>query len=158
MEPQVNTRARLVFALVAGVALVAVIVIVAAGSGSGNEGDAAAAPPECVDAWNDDPAAVSIGQHQAVGHGYSRVQIAYSSEDGSEIGPDPISGGGCVVVFAATRLDPEQIAAAQINLGKQWEPLSQYADPTRLGELQSGARAAANATIAQDGTVEASSS
>ena len=155
MEPQVNTRARVAFALVAALALVSVVVVVATSS-SEPEADVAAAPQECLDQWNEDLAAVSLGQHQAVGHGYSRVQVAYASHDGSEIGPEPLPGGGCVVVFAATRLDPEQIAAAQIRVGRLWEPLSKYADPARLGELQSGALAAANATLRQDGTVEAS--
>ena len=64
------------------------------------------------------------------------------------MGAEPIPGGGCAAVFAATRLDPEPGAAAQISLRSRWEPLSNYADPTRLAQLQSQALGAANAELA----------
>jgi hypothetical protein len=56
-----------------------------------------------------------------------------------------------VVVFAAPRLDPEPVAAAEINLRGSWTPLSGSADSRRLAELQSEAVSAANAELGQDG-------
>lgn len=156
MESHADNRARLLIVAGAVAALaILIVVVVAAGGGSEPEREFAAAPRECLDRWNQDLAQTNFGRHQAISHGYTRVQVAYSSADGSEVGAEPIPGGGCAVVFAATRLDPEPGAAAQISLRSRWEPLSNYADPTRLAQLQSQALGAANAELGADGMLAA---
>jgi hypothetical protein len=152
MESAENTRARALIAIGAVLSLgTLVAVVLLAGSGSGEERGFAPAPEECIERWNSDDDAVATGVHNAVSHAYSRVQVAYASRDGAELGDAPIEGGGCVVVFAASQLDPEPVAAAEINLRRSWTPLSGSADPSRLAELQSEAVSAANAELGQDG-------
>ncbi len=95
-----------------------------------------------------------FGQHQATAHRYSAIQVLRLGDDGG-----PVEGGedgNCAVVFAATTLDPEPGAAAQILL-KKWEPLSGVpgVKSERLGQLQSEALQAANATLNSDGTLGA---
>lgn len=147
-----HTHARALIAIGALLGFGALIVVVlVAGSGEDPKREFAEAPAECVDRWNESPDAVSTGVHNALSHGYSRVQVAYSSEDGSEISASPVQGGGCVVVFAAPQLDPEPLAAAEIDLEGSWRPLSTVAETSRLGELQGEAQAAANAELSTDG-------
>jgi hypothetical protein len=154
MEPAENTRARALIAIGALLALgVLVAVVVLAGSGSDEEAEAFAAPEKCIEGWNSDSKAVASGLHNFQQHGYTQVQVAYASADGSELGPDRIEGGGCVVVFAASQLDPEPVAAAEIQLDDEWAPLSATADPARLAELQSAALGGANATLGTDGRI-----
>jgi hypothetical protein len=149
-----NTRARALIAIGGLVALGALIaVVLVAGSGSDEEREFSAAPQECVDLWNSDDDALNTGVHNALAHAYSRVQVAYASEDGSELADTPVDGGGCIVVFAASQLDPEPIAAAEINLDGSWTPLSGAVETARLAELQSEALDAANAELGQDGRI-----
>jgi hypothetical protein len=150
VESEQNNRARALIAIGAFAAFGILIgVIVLAGGGDGS--DVAAAPEECVEAWNGDPHAVSTGVHNFDSHGYASVQVAYANEDGTEVASTPVEGGGCVVVFAAQALDPEPVAAAEINLAQRWLPLSQGADLDRLAELQREATSAANAQLSEDG-------
>ena len=149
-EIQESSRARALIAIVAlagfGV-LIAVILLT-----GGSEGRTfTEAPAECVERWNDDPHAVSNGVHNFNSHGYASVQVAYASVDGSEVASTPVTGGGCVVVFAAQALDPEPVAAAEINLSERWVPLSTKTVEERLAELQSDAISAANARLSADG-------
>jgi hypothetical protein len=157
MEPTQNTRARALIAIGALLALSVIVgVVLIAGSGSEERAEAFAAPDKCIEGWNSDRKAVASGRHNSIGHGYTQVQVAYASADGTELGGDPIEGGGCVVVFAAGQLDPEPVAAAEIQLDGRWTPLSTTADPARLAQLQSAALGNANATLAPDGRISAS--
>ena len=151
-ETQQNNRARALIAICAMAAL-AILVVVIVATGGSSERDFADAPSECVDSWNADAQAKSTGIHNFTAHSYSSVQVAYASDDAAEISPSPVSGGGCIVVFAAQALDPEPVAAAEINLGDEWEPMSTKAELDRLAELQSNALAEANATLGSDGGV-----
>jgi hypothetical protein len=58
------------------------------------------------------------------------------------------------VVFAASALDPEPIAAAQILSGGTWTPLSELADTARLTTLQQNAQSDYNARVTPEGTLE----
>jgi hypothetical protein len=148
---QQDTRARALVAIGALAAFGLLIgVVVAVGAGSGDP-EVAEAPDECVESWNDDPQAVNTGVHNFSSHGYASVQVAYASEDGTEVDSSPVSGGGCVVVFPAQALDPEPVAAAEINLSGEWVPLSATADTDTLARLQSEAISAANASLLEDG-------
>ena len=153
-ESQVNTRARAVIAIAAFLAFGVLIVVILL-TGGEDEREFAAAPAECVDSWNEDSHALSTGVHNFNSHGYASVQVAYASEDGTEIGSSPVDGGGCVVVFAAQALDPEPVAAAEINLDEEWVPLSTNADTDTLAQLQSDALGDANARLSEDGRLAA---
>jgi len=155
LEESENTRARALIAIGALLGLGALVaVILVASSGSGSEDEFAPAPESCVNAWNSSQDAVETGRHNSLSHGYYRVQVAYATPDGAEISESPLEGGECVVVFAAGQLDPEIIAAAEIQEGRNWTALSAGgADPARLAELQSQAVGAANATLGPDGLI-----
>lgn len=149
-EGQGTSRTRALIAIGALTAFGVLITVIVLAGGS-DEREAAAAPEECLNSWNDDRDAVSTGVHNFGSHGYASVQAAYASEDGSEVAASPVEGGGCVVVFAAQALDPEPAAAAEINLSGEWVPLSQSADAETLAQLQAGAVADANARLSDDG-------
>jgi hypothetical protein len=144
------SRSRLYFTGVLAAGLLAVVLIVALSAG-GEDGSSAPADPECVEAWNSDPAQVALGVHQFNGHGYSRVQVTRVAEDGGPLGEDEM--GPCAVVFAADALDPEPGAAAQVLRRERWGPLSELpeATPDRLAALQSEAIDAANASLEGNG-------
>lgn len=154
MDATENTRARALIAIGALVALVVLVVVVLLGSGEG-EREFAAAPDECVERWNQSEDALATGRHNSGSHGYFQVQVAYATEDGSAVSPDPVEDGGCIVIFAASQLDPEPVAAAEINAGRSWAPLSATAETSRLAELQSQALGEHNAELGQDGAVTA---
>ena len=147
-----SSRGRALIAIGALAALGILIAVVLLAT-SESEHELAAAPQECLDRWNNDEQAVATGVHNAVSHGYTRVQVAYSSADAKKLSEERIPGGGCAIVFAASQLDPEPIAAAKIYLEGAWVPLSTVADPARLSELQSEAVSAASAALTQDGRV-----
>jgi hypothetical protein len=152
VETQPNNRARALIAIGALAAfgvLIAVILLL----GGSEERAFAEAPGECVESWNEDAGALSTGVHNYNSHQYASARVAYASEDGTEVGSEPVEGGGCVVVFAAQALDPEPNAAAEINLAEEWVPLSQSADTATLAELQSDAVSEANATLTEDGSL-----
>lgn len=154
VESQQNNRARALIAIGAMAAL-AVLIVVILLTGGEAERTFDPAPDECVTAWNEDSHAVSTGVHNFNSHGYASVQVAYASKDGEEVSSSPVSGGGCIVVFAAQALDPEPVAAAEINVGNSWVPMSTEADVDRLAELQSNALGDANARLAEDGQLTA---
>lgn len=133
--------------MLAGLSIVVVVVVV---SSSESGGDASAADPACLEAWNSDETAVGFGQHQFGGHGYERVQVLRVDGSGT---PTEAEDGMCGVVFAATELDPEPGARAQVLLDGSWtgfESLGGVNDRA-IGQLQSDAVAGTNATLTSDG-------
>ncbi len=140
--------------LLAGLAVV-VVVVVLAGSDGGGEGGAA--DPACIEAWNSDETAVGFGQHQFGGHGYERVQILRVDAAGV---PSDAEDALCAVVFAATELDPEPGARAQVLLDGSWtgfESLGSVNDRA-IGQLQSDAVAGTNASLTSEGELVPQSS
>ena len=153
-EDASSRRGRLLLAAGLGAALVLAVVLVAVLGSSGEDRKFSAAPPQCIDRWNADQAAVAFGQHQSGSHGYYEVQVLSLSNDGaSEVAAgDP--GASCAVVFAATALDPEPVSAAQIEKRGAWIPLSQLVEFNRLAALQSEAQLAYNAQLTPEGTIQ----
>jgi hypothetical protein len=134
--------------LLAGLAAVVVVVVL---SGGGGGGDARrAADPACLEAWNSDETAVGFGQHQFGGHGYERVQVLRVDGSGT---PTEAEDGMCGVVFAATELDPEPGARAQVLLDGSWTGFESLrgVNDRAIGQLQSDAVAGTNATLTSDG-------
>ena len=134
----------------AGLAVVVVVVVVSGSDG----GEAGAADPACIEAWNSDETAVSFGQHQFGGHGYERVEVLRVDEQGT---PSDAESGLCAVVFAAGELDPEPGARAQVLLDGSWtgfESLGAIDDRT-IGQLQSDAVAGTNASLTSEGELVA---
>jgi hypothetical protein len=131
---------------------VAIVVVILSGSGSDAGGDGA--DPACVEAWNADETAVRFGQHQFGGHGYERVQVLRVDRSGA---PTEEANGLCAVVFAATELDPEPGARAQVLLDGSWtgfESLGSVNDRA-IGQLQSDAVAGTNASLSAEGSLVA---
>ena len=139
---------RLIFAGVLALGLLVAVLIVVIAGGGGDSGPPA--DPDCISAWNDDSTAVSLGVHQFDGHGYDLVEVARIDQAGRRA-----EAGDCAVIFAASTLDPEISAAAQIQRQGKWRPLSGEPGitPERLGELQGEATSKVNATLDDDGTL-----
>jgi hypothetical protein len=152
--------ARLVFA--GGLAAILAIVVAATLIlGTGDEGgrEFAAAPNRCIDQWNSDPDAVSLGQHQfdapPTGHGYLDVQVTTLSADGArEVAADD-PGSICALVFAAPALDPEVGSAVQVWMNRGWHTLFGVQSEDRIAAMQIEAQSAYNAQLGPDGTITA---
>jgi hypothetical protein len=137
--------------LLAGLAVVVAVVVLSASDGGGDGG---AADPACIEAWNSDETAVGFGQHQFGGHGYERVQVLRVDGGGA---PSDAEDALCAVVFAATELDPEPGARAQVLLDGSWtgfESLGGVNDRA-IGQLQSDAVAGTNARLTSEGELVA---
>ena len=139
------------WAAVAGAVLVLVAGVVVAVALRDSE-EASGAPAECVEAWNEDRAAVALGRHQYSDHGYNRVEITRLDPAALTTGE-----GDCTVIFPARLLDPEPIAAAMIQRDGRWVPLADLRGVTLpdLGKLQAGALDAANGSLVRKGLIEA---
>jgi hypothetical protein len=137
------------------VALVALLLVVGGVVVLGSSGDGqtiAAAPSECIEAWNADETALGTGAHAASLHGYTRAWAVYMGEAGE---PNPDSDGSCAIVFPAVRPDPEPPFAAIILVGDRWVPLSEQpgVSPQVLSELQNEALDSANANLFPNGSL-----
>jgi hypothetical protein len=127
-----------------------VAVLLSAADDSGTSAEA-----ECIEAWNDDPLARTLGVHQSSAHGYLEVHVLRLADDGQD--PVPGQTGRCAVAFAAETLDPEARAAAQLQFkGIVWRPVSDLPGMTseRLLELQHIAAEEPNANLSLSGTLD----
>jgi hypothetical protein len=142
-------RGRIAIAIGAAAALVALVAIVAVAGGGDKQ--TASAPPECVRAWNADPAAVAFGRHNYTSHGYQGALVTYLTEDAEDV--DSAEHGLCAVIFPAQALDSEPVAAGEVLKGGTWTPISelQGVELTRVGELQVMAAGAPNTRLADTG-------
>ena len=146
------TRDRLLIALGAALALTAAIVIVAITSGGDSEGPGfVSAPKRCIDAWNDDEAALAYGRHNFSFHLYEGARVTFLSETGEEVGEG--QGGLCAVIFPSEALDPEPFAAGQVLRKDLWFPVSELEEIelNRLAELQVLAAGSPNTTLDTQG-------
>ncbi len=151
-QTRTSPGARFGVLLAGAVLLAGLTAIVLIGTGSSSEeGTGAPAPPRCLEAWNSDSLAIEYGRHNSLGHGYSDAQVGRMPREGSTSLSSKPDGGECAVVFAAEQLDPEPVAAGQIQLEGEWVPLSSLVEPAALAELQSAAVGGANATITEQG-------
>jgi hypothetical protein len=134
---------------VAGVALAVVVGVVALGGGE----DAPEAAPldlACVEAWNDDEAALAYGRHNFNFHDYEAARVIHLDVPaGAELGRER---NPCAVVFPSETLDPEPEAAGMAFLGGTWITLSSVGfNDIKRAELQAEAAAAPNAGIDRQG-------
>jgi hypothetical protein len=137
------------FAAAAGAVLAAVVAVVAlAGGDSGPEEE----PLElaCVEAWNDDEAALAYGRHNFNFHDYEAARVIRLSVPGAaRLGGEETP---CAVIFPSETLDPEPEAAGMAFVGRAWTVLSSLGfDEIRRAELQAEAAAAPNAAIDRQG-------
>jgi hypothetical protein len=145
---QASTRARLAIALGAAVVLTAIVVVVAVASGGGSDDEPPPpAPPNCVEAWNADPAALAYGRHNFNFHLYTGALVTFLALDGEVVGTGEV--GLCAVIFPSEALDPEPFAAGQVLQGRNWKPISELPEVElrRLAELQVQAAGAPNTTL-----------
>ncbi len=151
-----DSRARILIAVGAAVALAAVIAVIAVASGGGSDGrDVVAAPERCVDAWNRDQAALAYGRHNFSFHLYEGALVTYLTKTGEEVVEG--EGGLCAVIFPSQALDPEPFAAGQVLEGKLWFPISELdqMELSRLAELQVLAAGSPNTTLDVQGVLAA---
>jgi hypothetical protein len=139
-----------VIAVGAAVVLITIVAVVALAGGGGDD-ERAEAPPECVRAWNSDPAAVAFGRHNYNGHGYEGALVTYLTDEAEEV--DSPELGRCAVIFPAQALDPEPIAAGEVLRAGTWTPISELSgvELTRVGELQVLAAGAPNMRLGSTG-------
>jgi hypothetical protein len=152
LSEQGARRLRLALAAILAATLTGLIAValLSAGDDSGKPAEA-----ECIDAWNDDPLARTLGVHQSGAHGYLEAHVLRLADDGGA--PRPRQQGRCAVAFAADTLDPEARAAAQLQFkGTIWRPVSDLpgVTPERLLELQHIAAEEPNANLAPTGTID----
>jgi hypothetical protein len=122
--------------------------VVAIASGrSDQDAPVAGAPPTCVKAWNDDPAARAYGRHNFSFHLYKGALVEFLNGDAERVGPGQL--GLCAVVFPSRALDPEPFAAGQVLRGDRWVPISTLpgVDLNRVAELQVIAAGSPNTTL-----------
>jgi hypothetical protein len=145
-----SARGRLAIAGGAAALLIVIVAVAALGSGGGDDEGSASAPPECVRAWNADPAAVEFGRHNYTSHGYSGALVTYLTERAEEA---DAADGLCAVIFPAQALDPEPIAAGEVLRADSWIPLSELegVELSRVGELQVLAAGSPNASLSDSG-------
>jgi hypothetical protein len=152
-----GSRARLVFAgalaLVLAAAIAGVLIFV-----GGEAREFAVASEHCVEEWNQDPEAVSLGRHQAdpppSGHGYLRVQVTTLDPDGGDELEATDPGVVCALIFASPMLSSEAASAVLVRVDDVWQPLAGLGPPLdRLATLQQQAESAYNARLEVDGTV-----
>ena len=149
-----DSRARILIAVGAAVALAAVIAVIAVASGGNSDGrDVVAAPERCVDAWNRDQAALAYGRHNFSFHLYEGALVTYLTKTGEEVVEG--EGGLCAVIFPSQALDPEPFAAGQVLEGKLWFPISELdqMELSRLAELQVLAAGSPNTTLDVQGVL-----
>jgi hypothetical protein len=151
-----GSRARLVFAGTLALALAAALAGALLVGGGDEERDFAAAPERCVEEWNGDPEAVTLGRHQAdpppSGHGYRDVQVT-TLEPNRGIATDPDEV--CALIFASPALSEEPESAVLIRLDDVWQPLGGLEPPLdRLEVLQREAQNDYNAELDVDGSID----
>jgi hypothetical protein len=148
---QAASRARIGIGAAAVILLAGLIAIILVSSRGSEQGAGPPAPHRCLEAWNSDPRAIEFGRHNSLSHGYSDVQVGYMPAEGSRVLTSAPDGGRCAVVFAASQLDPEPIAAGEIHVDGEWTPLSSLLESADLAELQSTAVGEANAHVTPAG-------
>jgi hypothetical protein len=140
---------RVLFAAGTGAVLAAVVAVVLL---AGGDDDLDEAPLElaCVQAWNDDEAALAYGRHNFNFHDYDaarviRLSVPAATQLGGERTP-------CAVIFPSETLDPEPEAAGMAFLDGTWITLSSVGfDDLKRAELQAKAADAPNAAIDEQG-------
>ena len=124
-----------------------------AGCGS-SESEVAAAPEQCLEAWNTDPVATNFGRHVYDTHEAARAQVAVMEPLASTANID--ADGACAVVFAIPESDGEYGDVGLVVTDFGWAQMRELArdDEAELERIQGAASAAANATLFPDGTLE----
>jgi hypothetical protein len=142
---------RLLFAAGAGVVLVAVVVIAAVSSGEDGP-ERVALDPACVEAWNDDDAALAYGRHNFNFHDYEAALVTHLDAAAEEVRADD-GAALCAVIFPSRVLDPEPFAAGEVFRDGAWVPISDVpgVELTRVAELQVRAAESPNADIDRQG-------
>ena len=146
-------RQRLLIAGGTFAALAALIVVVLLVSGE-EDREFEPAPSACVEDWNGDGAALTLGQHQFSIHRYQRLEIGYMTTEGAPAAASA-PGAVCSVVFSAAVLDAEPSSTVQILREIGWSPLAGAGVPRdELADLQTSAQESYNALLQPDGSIE----
>ncbi len=134
---------RILFVLALLVIFLPLVIWLAGSNEAGVSPEAA-----CVESWNKDPAALTLGRHLFSSHGYRSGLMVRRGSGGQ---------GECLLVLSASQPDPEYgIAAFLHRQGSWYQPLPGAAGQvteTELMDRQSEARAHANLGLSPFGTL-----
>lgn len=151
-----SQRARLAIAGGLALALAVVVAVIAVAGGADEKRTWAAAPADCIEKWNRGLTnARALGRHQYITHGYNEVRIARLAPDNETLLENAAEPEGrCVVIFAATELDPERASLGQYYTRLGWRPLSDVTRDEVITRMHVEAFTATNAELLQRGSIE----
>jgi len=131
----------------AGVLLAAVLAL--AGCGSSNSG--ADAPQRCIERWNEDEVAKTLGEHAYEDHEIRRAMVEETTAPEAE---NVRSERTCLVVFDAQEGDPEEGRLGLVITRFGWSQLFELGlSDAELVELQRSAGDETNTGLFPDGSL-----
>lgn len=122
-------------------------------SGCGSSDPSGPQPPQrCLDSWNDDGAATTLGKHAYAGHDVRRALVELSAAPEAK---NVRSERTCLVVFAVAEGDGEEGRLGLVVTRFGWSQLFELGlSDAALTDLQRSATARSNADLFPDGTLE----
>jgi hypothetical protein len=135
-----------------GVAAALAAALLALAAGCGSSSSEAGPPQRCIDRWNEDEVAETLGRHAYEGHEVRRARV-------EEIAAPPAAKNirtarTCLVVFAVADGDGESGRLGLVVTRFGWSQLFELGESdAELLELQRSASAGSNASLFPDGSL-----
>lgn len=130
------------------VALAAALVL----AGCGSSGSGPQPPQRCLDSWNDDEVAKTLGKHAYDDHEVRRALVEETSAPEAE---NVRSERTCLVIFAVAEGDGEEGRLGLVVTRFGWSQLFELGrSDAALVELQRSATKRSNADLFPDGSLE----
>lgn len=122
-------------------------------AGCGSSGSSGPEPPQrCLDAWNDDEVAKTLGRHAYADHDVRRALV---DETTAPQAKNVRSQRTCLVVFAVAEGDGEEGRLGLVVTRFGWSQLFELGlGDAALTDLQRSATERSNADLFPDGTLE----
>ena len=122
-------------------------------AGCGSSGSAGPGPPQrCLDSWNGDAAAKTLGEHAYADHDVRRALVEETAAPEAE---NVRTARTCLVVFAVADGDGEEGRLGLVVTRFGWSQLFELGrSDAELVELQRSATDGSNADLFPDGTLE----
>ena len=122
------------------------------GCGGSDGGGPSPAEEACLNRWNDDQIALTVGLHAHDGHGIRRALVERVETPDA---PNVRTKSTCLVVFAAERGDKEFGTLGLVVTRFGWSQLFELGDSDAdLDQLQESASVDANASVLPDGKLD----
>jgi len=122
-------------------------------AGCGSSGSSGPQPPQrCLDAWNDETVATTLGKHAYSDHDVRRALVELTAAPEAK---NVRSERTCLVVFAVAEGDGEEGRLGLVVTRFGWSQLFELGlSDAALTDLQRSATARSNADLFPDGTLE----